>query len=155
MTVLSSALLSGGSIIDLDGTIFVQLAIFFAAFFILKSLVFNPMMKLFDARDEAIDGARREAREMSREAREKSQSFEDEMRIVRREAGDDRDKLRAEGQRLEREMLEKVRAETSTVLAAAEKKMNAEGDKVRAEIKTQVPVLAKQIATQLLGREVS
>ncbi len=155
MTFLSAALLSGGSIIDLDGTIFIQLVIFFAAFFILRSLVFQPMMKLFDAREEAIDGARREARELTREAKEKGASFDDEMRSVRREAGDERDKLRAEGLRMERELLEKVRGETAGTLAAAEKKMQQEADKVRTEMKTQVPALARQIATQLLGREVS
>ncbi len=155
MTFLSAALLSGGSIIDLDGTIFVQLLIFFAAFFILKALVFKPMMKLFDAREEAIEGARHEARALTREAAQKGESFEDEMRDVRREAGEERDKLRAEGLRLEREMLEKVRAETAETLAAAEKKMKEEADTVRTEMKTQVPILAKQIATQLLGREVS
>ena len=155
MTLLTSALLSGGALIDLDGTIFVQLAIFFIAFFILRALVFQPMMKLFDAREEAIEGARREAREMTKEAAEKGESFEDEMRKVRLEAGEDRDKLRADGQRLERELLDKVRTETHATMLAAEKKMNAEADAVRTEMKTQVPLLAKQIATQLLGREVS
>jgi len=155
MTLLTSALLSGGALIDLDGTVFVQLAIFFIAFFILKELVFKPMMKLFDAREEAIEGARREAREMTREAEEKGESFDDEMRKVRLEAGEDRDKLRADGLRLERELLDKVRTETHATMLAAEKKMNAEADAVRTEMKTQVPLLAKQIATQLLGREVS
>jgi F-type H+-transporting ATPase subunit b len=155
MTFLSAALLSGGSIIDLDGTIFVQLVIFFMAFFILKALVFKPMMALFDAREEAIDGARREAKELVREAEKKGASFDDEMREVRREAGAERDKLRAEGLRLEREMLEKVRAETSETLSAAEKKLNQEAEQVRTEMKTQVPLLARKIASQLLGREVA
>ena len=43
-------LLSGGSVIDLDASIFIQMGIFFVAFFILKALVFNPTMQLFDAR---------------------------------------------------------------------------------------------------------
>ncbi|MBW2465395.1 MAG: ATP synthase F0 subunit B, partial [Deltaproteobacteria bacterium] len=112
MTFLTSALLSGGSILDLDGTIFVQLAIFFIAFFILRELVFKPMMTLFDAREEAIDGARKEAKAMEQEALDKGVTFDEEMRKVRLEAGEERDKLRGEGQRLEREMLDKVRSET-------------------------------------------
>ncbi len=155
MTFLTSALLSGGSILDLDGTIFVQLAIFFIAFFILRELVFKPMMTLFDAREEAIDGARKEAKAMEQEALDKGVTFDEEMRKVRLEAGEERDKLRGEGLRLEREMLDKVRNETNQVLADAEKKMTAEAAKVRTELESQIPLIAKQIATQLLGREVN
>ena len=154
MTFLTSALLSGGSIIDLDGTIFVQLAIFFIAFFILRELIFKPMMTLFDAREEAIDGARKEAMALEQEALGKGDSFDEAMRKVRLEAGEERDKLRGEGQRLEREMLDKVRTETHRVLEDAEKQMATEAAKVRGELEAQVPIIAKQIATQLLGREV-
>ena len=133
MTFLTSALLSGGSILDLDGTIFVQLAIFFIAFFILRELVFKPMMTLFDAREEAIDGARKEAKAMEQEALDKGVTFDEEMRKVRLEAGEERDKLRGEGLRLEREMLDKVRSETNQVLEDAEKKMASEA-KLRAII---------------------
>jgi F-type H+-transporting ATPase subunit b len=155
MTTLSTALLAGGSIIDLDGTFFVQLAIFFIAFLVLRSLVFKPMMNLFEAREEAIDGARQEARRMEREADDKGTTFEDAMRKVRVEAGEERDRLRAEGLRLERTILDKVRKETGETLANAERKMATEAEKIRSEMKTTAPALAKQIASRLLGREVA
>ncbi len=37
---LTGVLLSGGAIIDLDATVFFQLLIFVAVFFVLRSLVF-------------------------------------------------------------------------------------------------------------------
>ena len=44
LSAFLSAVLSGGSIIDLDGTLFVQLAMFFVAFGLLYVLVFKPMV---------------------------------------------------------------------------------------------------------------
>src|SRR5215510_11102858 len=75
-------LLAGGSVIDLDASLFIQMAIFFTAFFILKGLVFRPVMTLFDARDKAIEGARAEAKQMETEALEKREHFESELRRV-------------------------------------------------------------------------
>ncbi len=155
MQLLSTVFLSGGSIIDLDGTFVIQLVIFFVAMLVLRSLVFKPVVALFDAREEAIDGARVDARRMEKEAGDKAVTFDEEMRTVRIEAGQERDRLRTEGQRLERQVLDKVRTETQETLRSADKKMRAEADKARSEIKVTVPALARDIAARLLGREVS
>lgn len=156
MQLLSSAVLAGGgSIIDLDGTFLVHIVIFFATLLLLRSLVFKPMVALFQAREDAIDGARAEAREMQKDAAQKADAFEEEMRQVRIDAGAERDKLRQEGVRLERAILEKVRKETQASVAAAEARLDQEAARLRRDIQQSVPVLARDMAQKLLGREVS
>ena len=81
-STLPAVLLSGGAVIDLDGSLLIQLAIFFAAFFLLRHLVFRPMTALFDAREAAIDGAKREARSIETDAEDKLKAFESEMKKV-------------------------------------------------------------------------
>jgi F-type H+-transporting ATPase subunit b len=154
MSLLTSALLSGGSIIDLDGTMVVVVVIFFLAFFTLRSLVFRPMMALFDERERAIDGARREAKEMERTAQEKAARFEEEMRKIRLSAGEERERLRKEGVRLQQSILERVREETVAQLGKAQEEIAREGGKVRAEIQANVPSVARLIVQKLLQREV-
>lgn len=154
MSSLLSVLLSEGSIIDLDGTILVQLGIFLVLFFILRALVFKPMTSLFAAREEAIDGAREEARRMEREAKEQSGGFDEAIRRVRTEAGEQRDKLRADGLALERTMLNAVKDETTRALEDARVKLESERDTARGAMAAQTPVLARAIASKLLGREV-
>ena len=61
MNVLFTALLSEGSIIDLDGTIWIQLGLFAVAFFVFRPLIFRPMVALFEAREKAIEGSKLEA----------------------------------------------------------------------------------------------
>ncbi|KPK50379.1 MAG: hypothetical protein AMJ63_14755 [Myxococcales bacterium SG8_38_1] len=154
MNVLFTALLSEGSIIDLDGTIWIQLVLFGIAFFILRPLVFRPMIALFEARENAIEGSKLEALRLQDEAAAESEEFDEEMRRLRLQAGEERDRLRAEGKRLEKAVLDRVREETDKQLAAADKQLATEASKLRAEIKASVPVLGKQIASKLLNREV-
>ena len=154
MNVLSTALLSEGSIIDLDGTIWIQLALFGIAFFILRPLIFRPMIALFEARENAIEGSKLEALRLQDEAAAEGEEFEEEMRRIRLQAGEERDRLRAEGKRLERAVLERVREETDKQLGEADKQLATEASKLRAELTGSVPVLARQIASKLLSREV-
>jgi len=148
-----SALLSGGSIIDLDVTFFVQIALFFVAFIFLRSLVFKPMLALFEEREAAIGGAKAEAKRMEEDASEKGDDFDARMRTLRLEAGEEREKMRQEGHRMESEMLDKVREQTQAELASAEDDLSREAGKVRSEMNAQVPSIARKIAQTLLTRE--
>lgn len=154
MQLLSSALLSG-SMIDLDGTIFVQAAIFFVAFFLLRAIVFKPMVALFEAREAAIDGAKAEADRLQLEAASAGQTFDEELRKVRAQAQVERDKLRADALHRERAILEAVKAETDKATEDADKRLAAQAEVLRKEINTSVPALARQIASKLLQREVA
>lgn len=154
MDLLSSVLLSGGSMIDLDGTFFVQLALFFLTFAVLHGLVFRPMIALFEAREEAIDGAKAEAARLVTEASGADKSFEDRLKDVRAKAGAERDRLKAEGRELERNLLERVRGEIDAKTAETEAALATQATELRGEIKRTVPALATQIAGKLLEREV-
>ena len=154
MQLLQSVLLSG-SIIDLDGTMLVHFGLFFVAFFILRSLVFKPMIALFEAREEAIDGARLKAKELEKDAGAKGGEFEEKMRELRIKGGEERERLRKEGQQLEQKLLAQVQEDTRKQLEDAEKQMETDASKLRKELDAQIPVLAKQITSKLLQREVS
>jgi len=154
MNVLFTALLSEGSIIDLDGTIWIQLGLFAVAFFVFRPLIFRPMVALFEAREKAIEGSKLEALRLQDEASAESEEFDVEMRRLRLQAGEERDRLRAEGKRLERTVLDRVREETDKQLAEADAKLKTEAAKLRAEIDQSVPALARQIASKMLSREV-
>ena len=154
MNVLFTALLSEGSIIDLDGTIWIQLGLFAVAFFVFRPLIFRPMVALFEARENAIEGSKLEALRLQDEASAESEEFDVEMRRLRLQAGEERDRLRAEGKRLERTVLDRVRQEADKQLSEADAKLKTEATKLRTEIDQTIPALAKQIASKMLNREV-
>ena len=73
---------------------------------------------------------------------------------MRLQAGEERDRLRAEGKRLERTVLDRVREETDKQLAEADTRLDREQAKLRSELTQSIPALAKQIASKMLDREV-
>jgi len=147
-------LLSGGSVIDLDASLFVQMGIFFIAFFILKSLVFRPTMALFDARDKAIDGAKAEAKAMQEDAAQKREHFESELRKVSAQANEERERSRSEAQRLARQLTEKARGEALNAQKSAKERLDAQAADVRSKALAEVPGIARELTSKLLGRSV-
>jgi len=154
LSAFLGVLLSGGSIVDLDGTVFVQLAMFFVAFAVLYVLVFKPMVALLEAREHAIEGAREEAKHLESEVGAKQASFDAELRRVRGVSGEERERLRAEGQELERRLLERVRGETQSLVSEAKVRLEQESRVARSELEAQRGDLAREIASRVLGREV-
>jgi F-type H+-transporting ATPase subunit b len=146
---------SGGSPVDLDGSLLIQLGIFCVAFFILRSLVFKPVMNLFDEREAAMEGSRKQAEAMERDAAEKREKFEGELRSVRQKANEDRDRQRSEAQKLARELTEKARRENTATLSSAKAQLDGEAKDARVKALADAPALARQIAEKLLGRSVN
>ncbi len=151
-TLLSGALLSGGSNIDFDGGLLLVLVIFGLLFFALQRLLFRPMVALFDERSAAIDGARSEARDLETEAEQKLKTFEAEMKKAMVAATADRESIQKDGVRLERELLARARADADKVTEEATAQMTSEGAKVRADMKIAIPALAASIVEKILGR---
>jgi F-type H+-transporting ATPase subunit b len=141
--------------IDLDGSLLLQVGVFFLLYAMLKRWAFGPMLALFDARQAAIDGAKKEARALEAEAEAKLRAFENEMKKVKVEVAAEREAIRQDAARLERELLAKARADADQVLADATAHMMSEAAQIREHIKTETPQLAAQIAGKLLGRKVA
>jgi F-type H+-transporting ATPase subunit b len=154
LSAFLSVLLSGGSIIDLDGTLFVQLAMFFVAFALLYGLVFKPMIAVLEAREQAIDGAKNEAKQLEQDVKDKQATFDAELRKVRGNAGEERERLRAEALELERKLLERVRVETTSLMNDAKAQLEVEARSARAELAAGRNDLAREIASKVIGREV-
>lgn len=146
---------NGGVVVDIDMTFAAQIVLFVLLFLILKPVLFDPMLKLIEEREKRIDGAKAEAKQMYAEADAKMAKYEEELAAVKREAGAERDKLRAEGAREEALILAKVRGETTKMVEEGRAKIEHEASALRKELDTQAQVLARDIVTQVLGREVS
>ncbi len=158
-TSLFDAALTGGTSgsavdVDINWTFLAQIALFLVLFVVLKPLLFDPLLRLFEEREKRIAGAKAEATEMYKEADAKIAKYEEELALVKRAAGEERDKLRAEGQRQEQAILAKVRNETNALLDEGRKKISVDGASLRQELDVAAQALAREMATSVLGREV-
>lgn len=145
---------SGGVVVDFDLTFAAQIVLFFLLFLILRPLLFTPMIQLFEERERRIGGAKDDARKLYEEADAKMAKYEEEVLVVKRSAGEERDKIRQEGLRREQAILAKVRSETNAMIDEGRARIAKERDALRTELGAVSQTLARDIATRVLGREV-
>jgi F-type H+-transporting ATPase subunit b len=145
---------SGGVVVDLDVTFVGQIVLFILLFLVLKPLLFDPMLNLFEERERRTGGAKDDARALYADADEKMAKYETQVAVVKRKAGDERDRIRQEGQKREQAILAKVRTETDAMLEEGRARISKEREALKTELGTMSHQLARDIATRVLGREV-
>jgi F-type H+-transporting ATPase subunit b len=140
--------------VDIDWTFLVQLVLFVGLTLILKPVLFDPMLKLFEERERRIDGAKAQARQIDEKSASALAKYEGEMAKARAAANVDRERIRAEALRSEQQILAEVRAATTKLLEDGKRAAQAEADRARATLKGEVANMARDLASRVLGREV-
>lgn len=151
----SVAALAGGAVdVDFDLTVLIQIGLFVVLLIVVKPMLLDPMLKLFEERERRIDGAKLEARQMDEASAGALSKFEAEMQKVRSSANAERDKVRGEALKAESELLAKVREKTTAKLDDGRKTAAGEVTKARASLDAESRELARLLASRVLGREV-
>ncbi|MGA7124590.1 MAG: ATP synthase F0 subunit B [Polyangiaceae bacterium] len=140
--------------VDVDLTFVVQVVLFVALTLVLKPLLFDPMLKLFEERERRIDGAKLQARRIDEKSTTALGKYETEMAKARAEAGAERDRIRAEGLAREQQILGSARAATTKVVDEGKRAAQAEAERIRRLLKIQSADMARDIASRVLGRKV-
>lgn len=148
------SLASGHPLIDIDGTAFIQFALFLVLFWVSNKLLFQPYLQLRERRKAGIEGARAEADRMTASADAKLADYEKQLASARDRANEEGRKVRAEAAAHEKDVTDKARAEAQKAIDQATSTMKQEADAARLQLLPQANTLARQIATKLLGREV-
>ncbi len=151
----SVAALAGGAVdVDFDLTVLIQIGLFVVLLVVVKPMLLDPMLKLFEERERRIDGAKLEARQMDEASAGALSKFEAEMQKVRSSANAERDKVRGEALKAESDLLAKVREKTSAKLDEGRKAASTDVTKARASLDAESRELARLLASRVLGREV-
>jgi len=145
---------SGGVVVDLDITFAAQIVLFFLLFLLLRPILFDPMVRLFEERERRIGGSKDDARKLYADADAAMAKYEEEVLVVKRQAGEERDKIRQEGQRKEQAILGKVRDESNAMVDEGRARIAKERDALKTELGAMSTQLARDIAGRVLGREV-
>jgi F-type H+-transporting ATPase subunit b len=141
--------------LEITAVFLAQFVLFGLFISLLKPLLFDPLIRVFEEREKRTEGAKAEARKMDEKAGQLLLRYEAEMAKVRREAGVERDRLRAETGRLEAKIMADARAEAARIIDAGKERIAAEVAEIRKDLDAQKPELAAQIASRILDREVA
>jgi F-type H+-transporting ATPase subunit b len=140
--------------VDVDLTFVVDGILFLALTIILKPLLFDPLLKLFEEREKRTEGARALAKQLDDRSTAALSTIEAAMSKARESAGGEREKLRAEAARREQEILAQVRAATAKTVDDGKRAVHAEAERIRAALHADAEGLSRDLVARVLGREV-
>lgn len=140
--------------VDFDLTFVAQLVLFATFLVVMKPMLFDPLLRVFEERERRTEGAKDEAREMDARAGELSKRYEEELETVRQTASLERDAQRAKTAKLEAQRMAEARAEVAVIVEQGKAKIRTEMEALRLDLERSRPALAAEIASRLLGREV-
>jgi F-type H+-transporting ATPase subunit b len=150
------ALAAGGEshpLIDIDSTAAIGLVLFLVTLFLLSRLLFKPYLEVRDARSAGIEGAQAEALRMREQASGAGADYDAKFERARNRASDERAKLRQEALEAERQVTTAARNDMQSAVTSARETLAREKADAEQRLTAQTGVLAQQIASRLLGRE--
>lgn len=141
-------------LIDIDWTALIQFGIFLVMAAVLWQFVFKPFFAVQAERTRRIDGAKADAKSMQARATAIITDYEERLVRAKQKGAEERLKLRAEGQAVERDVLARAREIGQKALDEARGRAEAQKAAARAQLAAESQVIGRRIAARVLGREV-
>jgi len=142
-------------LLDLDGTVFIMLAIFLVLLLILWQFLWKPYLRVRDERVCRTEGARAKAAELDSDAAARMARIEAALAEARRNGNAEMTKLRQEAQAKEQQIIAESQAAARRMMAEARSKLDASVATEKANLQTETGLLARQIAEKALGRRLA
>lgn len=136
---------------DLDITLFFQLALITALVVVMKPLLFRPLLEVLETRAQQTLGARREVKHMERLSHVDRDAYTSRILTARRDAAKTREVLRQEGRDTARHRLDTARTELSRLMQAGRETVAAAERQTAADLGQHVKSLGAQVAKKILG----
>lgn len=146
---------AGAVEIDINPTlVLMQLGVVAVLMLILKPMLFDPMLSVFEKRERMVDGTIKQARSLDDKAADLKLKVDAELGKVIKVAAEERDKVRGEATRRDAEALAKTRAEVATILEKGRQELSNEASSLKSSLQSEVGMLSREVASHVLGREV-
>ncbi len=130
---------------------FIQLVTFLSLIFILNTMLFKPMLRLFKEREEGTKGSLENAKAMDSEKDEVLAKIEEKLSEARNGARKTFEELSNEGLEVQKGSLGVAQNEAVEINRKAKEELNAAADKARAGLKSDIESFSKQIVEKLVG----
>lgn len=137
---------------ELNATLFLQLAVFFTLLAWLSPMLFDPFMRLFEERERRIVGAAEEAKKLSGSVEERTALIAQRTAAAQAEARALLVTLRARAQEREKEIIAAAREKAAARLDEARADLFEASEAARRNLKDDATALSGDIVKKVLGR---
>jgi F-type H+-transporting ATPase subunit b len=142
-------------LLDVDGTLFLNLGLFGLAMLLLTRFLWRPYLEVRAQRSSRVEGYKEEAKQLDAQAAARLSRVEAELADARRAGSSERARVRVEAQRREQEILSAAQASAQKTLAEARTRVQAAYDAEKATLASRAEALGREAAEKVLGRRVA
>jgi F-type H+-transporting ATPase subunit b len=121
--------------------------------FLLNSLLFQPVLRVINARQSAVKAARDLAEKAATDAKHAGDAFDDKTRAARQEIARQMDETRRAAEAERARLLDEAHAQAQSAMASATEQLGADVADARQRIDRESAELAHLIADRVLGRQ--
>jgi len=145
----------GGLVLAPDVRILVGLIILFLVLILpLNQLLFKPIFRVLDEREERIAGTRARAAQLERDAEEALESYQASVRTVREESEQERRSLLESARTEALQASAEARGEVERELETARVDIGSALDAARSTLRSESQEIAREAASRVLGRTI-
>jgi len=139
------------NMIDLDATVFIQMANFLITLVVLNYLLIKPIREQIAARSALTSGYAADIENFSSKASERLSGYESALADARAQADQLRETMKAEGAAKEQEILHNAQAEAQSYLQASRVETAKAAQAAMTALLSQVNGFASKAASKILG----
>jgi F-type H+-transporting ATPase subunit b len=138
--------------LEIDKTLFIQIANFLVLLFFLNILLFKPIRGILAKRSEEQNSLQKSIEEYQTRSDQSEKGIEEGKIRARKEGATEKEGLKGQGQEKERGILHKASTAAEEKKVNARKDMEAKISDVRRSLEDQVAVFSHELAEKILGR---
>jgi F-type H+-transporting ATPase subunit b len=134
------------------GIVATNVALFLLLIYPVNRILVQPLLRVLDDRAARTSGALAQSQKLGDDARTASLELEARLAEARARAQSRRGAILAEGELEERALLDAAREESSGIVETVRQSVQSELVEARRSLQTDARVLAREVATRILGR---
>ena len=140
--------------IQLNFTLFIQLANFLILLVILNAILYKPILAKIREREALIKGDQDKAAALEQQVADQEKRHQEELAKSRLIASEEKKTLMAEAKKKEVDILSGSRAESTKIVDEMKAAIRDEAEAARKTLKADMTPLANSITEKLLGRSI-
>ena len=140
--------------ISFDWTLLLQAGNFLVLLFILNLLLYRPLVRIMDERQERIEGSHRKAGDLDKKIQERMEAYRAKLQDAKQTANEERGAMRKSASEEEAKILQEASRQASDRLQKVRNRVADEAETARKSLRSDADKLAHQVASKVLGRSI-
>lgn len=138
--------------INVDVTLFIQMANFLLLLVLMNLVLYRPIRRLVAQRNELVSKQRAGIDKAESEAQRAIREFEERLKAARAAGREKVQEMKEAAYRVEKDLLSQAAEEAAREVQAVRERVQKEIGQVRTQLQAQIQVFSKDMAQRILGR---